>query len=131
MIISCIPEQTKMDLLMGVHQAGDTYRLALCPTNAEIGPSSVFYGEGMEIPRRGGYRSVDLSGYEVRPGASLHFKDVRWEDATITARGAVIYNASKENRLLVVMDFGETVTSTNGTFSVLMPDSGVVQYANA
>jgi hypothetical protein len=45
--------------------------------------------------------------------------------ATISADGCIIYNASKANRAIAVIDFGGTKTSTNGNFTIDFPTSGV------
>jgi hypothetical protein len=41
-------------------------------------------------------------------------------NAALTARGALIYNSSKANRSIAVIDFGADKTSTT-TFTVQMP----------
>ena len=45
-------------------------------------------------------------------------------EIAITARGAVIYNATQSNKILAVIDFGADKTSTNGTFTVQLPAAG-------
>lgn len=47
--------------------------------------------------------------------------DPTWTSATITARGALIYNSSKTNKAVCVLDFGSDITSTAGTFTVQFP----------
>lgn len=46
-----------------------------------------------------------------------------WTSATISAVCAVVYNASTGD-VVGVFDFGGTVTSTNGTFTVNLPTPG-------
>ena len=41
--------------------------------------------------------------------------------STITARGALIYNSSKSNKSVAVLDFGADKTSTSGDFTIIMP----------
>jgi hypothetical protein len=41
--------------------------------------------------------------------------------ATITARGALIYNSSDSNKAVAVLDFGGDKTSTSGTFTIQFP----------
>ena len=53
--------------------------------------------------------------------AVVDFADSTWSTATITARGALIYNSSKSNRAIAVLDFGEDKTSTSGNFTVQFP----------
>jgi VCBS repeat-containing protein len=51
----------------------------------------------------------------------LDFADISFTSATITARGALIYNSSKSNRAVAVLDFGADKISTTGTFTVQFP----------
>jgi len=53
--------------------------------------------------------------------AIVDFSDTTWSAATITARGALIYNSSKSNKAIAVIDFGGDKTSTNGDFTVQFP----------
>jgi hypothetical protein len=68
---------------------------------------------------------VTLSGFNVTTSgttAILDFTtDPSWASASITARGALIYNSSKSNKAVYVLDFGSDITSTNGTFAVALP----------
>jgi hypothetical protein len=54
----------------------------------------------------------------------LDFSDVVWTPATFTARGALIYNSSKSDRAIAVLDFGADKTAVN-TFTVQMPANTV------
>ena len=53
--------------------------------------------------------------------AYLDFADETWTTATITARGAMIYNQSQGNKAVAVLDFGGNKTSTAGDFTVVFP----------
>ena len=53
--------------------------------------------------------------------ACCDFSDSSWSTATITARGALIYNSSASNKAVVVLDFGGDKTSTAGTFTIQFP----------
>lgn len=48
-------------------------------------------------------------------------EDPIWRGATIHAAGALVYNATRGNKALAVLDFGRVVSSTNGPFSVELP----------
>ena len=41
--------------------------------------------------------------------------------STITARGALIYNASQANKAIAVFDFGADKSSTAGDFTIQFP----------
>ena len=51
----------------------------------------------------------------------LDFSDAVWPGASFTARGGLIYNSSKGNRAIAVLDFGADKTATGTTFTVVMP----------
>jgi hypothetical protein len=53
--------------------------------------------------------------------AIVDFSDTVWTSATVSADGALIYNSSKSNRAIAVIDFGGTVTSTAGDFTIQFP----------
>ena len=61
--------------------------------------------------------TVSLSGTT----AFVDFSDTTWNTATITARGALIYNSSKSNKAIAVLDFGSDKTTTAGDFTVQFP----------
>ena len=60
---------------------------------------------------------ISLSGST----AFVDFADEVFANLTISAAGAIIYNASKSNKAVAVFDFGTTVTSTSGDFTVVFP----------
>ena len=55
--------------------------------------------------------------------AIADFEDATWASATFTARGALIYNSSKANRAIMVLDFGADKTVVTGNFTVTFPDA--------
>lgn len=116
----------KEDLFNGVHQPGDTFKLALYSDSANLGPFTTEYVAAGEVSGQG-YTSggVVLTGKQVNTVGAKTF--VGWGDAlirnaTISARGGLVYNASKQNRVFGVVDLGKLVTSTNGNFKVDMRD---------
>lgn len=65
--------------------------------------------------------TITLSGST----AFVDFDDEIFVNHTISADGAIIYNASKANRAVAVFDFGGTVTSTSGDFTLVFPTADV------
>ena len=65
--------------------------------------------------------TITLSGST----AFVDFDDEVFVNHTISADGAIIYNASKANRAVAVFDFGGTVTSTSGDFTLVFPTADV------
>ena len=54
--------------------------------------------------------------------ALTDFNDLTFSTATITARGALIYNeAATSDPSVCVLDFGGDKTSTNGDFTIQFP----------
>lgn len=134
MITGGLCTAAKRDFLMGVHQQGDDYRIALYTTEANLSPLDVeFYTSVGEVQTKGytaGGKS--LQGYVCRvegAAAMLGWEhDPQWQNVTIRAAGALIYNASRDNRALAVIQFDEVTTSSNGNFRVRMPP---VDFTNA
>lgn len=126
MIESGVCRTYKFDLLRGVHSEDDTYYMALYTDAAQIGPETERYSPQGEVRGSGydaGGKKVALEVVRDTYGASLIFKEQVWEVATISAKGSMIYNASKNNRAVAVMGFEEEVSSVNGKFTV-KSDSG-------
>jgi len=61
--------------------------------------------------------TISLSGST----AFVDFADEVFTNLTISADGAIIYNASQSNAAIAVFDFGGTVTATSGDFTVVFP----------
>ena len=62
---------------------------------------------------------------------TIDFTVTSWTSSTITARGGVIYKsrggASSADELVCYLDFGDDVSSSAGTFAVLVADPMVLQ----
>lgn len=117
-----------LEILAGVHTPQDVYRIALYSSAANIGPMTTAYTPEHEVKGQG-YTpgGVTLTGFSItgtgRP-ARLDFSTVIIPNATLNARGGLVYNASKNNRAVVVVDFGMDVRSSNGSFLIKMPAVG-------
>jgi hypothetical protein len=61
-----------------------------------------------------------MTGVSVNPQGFVNFANVVWPVANFTARGALIYNSSKANRAVAVLDFGADKTATT-SFTVQVP----------
>lgn len=116
----------KSELLAGTHDLDtDTIKIALYTSSATLGASTTAYSATNEVSGTG---YVAGGNTLTSPVISLDgttgicdFADTTWSSSTITARGALIYNASKANRAIAVLDFGSDKTSTSGDFTVVMP----------
>lgn len=121
----------KVELLDGVHNfdtGGDTFKIALYTSSATLGASTTAYTTSNEVSSSGtnytaGGNTLTVSQVPTSTGttAFLDFADTTWSSATITARGALIYNSSQSNKAVAVLDFGADKTSTNGDFTIIFP----------
>lgn len=125
-ITQAIPTSFKSEILGGTHSSADTYKIALYTSAATMGATTTVYSATNEVSGTG-YTAggATLSGFSVTTSGTTAIldwtTDPSWASATITARGALIYNSSKTNKAVYVMDFGADITSTNGTFTVTLP----------
>ena len=129
-IIQAIPTSFKAEILQGIHDGADTYKMALYTSAATLGAATTAYTTTNEVVGIG-YTAggVTLSGFNVTTSgttAILDFNDPFWENATITARGALVYNASKSNKAVAIYDFGSDIASTNGDFTVSINALGLL-----
>lgn len=114
----------KAELYQAVHNLlTDTIKMALYTANATLGESTTIYTTANEVTGAGYIAGgVTLTGATVNTSgqiAYVNFANASWSGA-ITARGALIYNASKSNKAIAVLDFGADKTSVN-SFVVTMP----------
>ena len=115
----------KQDVLLGVHDlATDTIKMALFSASANLGASTTVYTITGEVTGTGYIAGGNtLTGVTVLTSgttAYVDFADPVWSPANFTARGALIYNASKGDKAIAVLDFGADKTATT-TFTVQMP----------
>ena len=128
----------KQELLVGTHNftnsSGDTFKLALYAiggggksgTTATLGAATTAFTTTGEVANSGSYSSGGGSLTNVTPTTSgttafTDFADLSFTTATITARGALIYNSSDSNKAVCALDFGGNKTSTAGTFTIQFP----------
>jgi hypothetical protein len=120
----------KQDAIDGVHQPGDNYKIALYTSAATLNKSTTAYTSSNEAAGSG-YTAGGMSLSGRVSGLSgdtayMHFTvNPQWTNTSITARGALIYNATRGNKAVTVLDFGADFTSTNGNFLVQLPAAGV------
>jgi hypothetical protein len=127
-ITTAVCNSYKQEILEGVHASGDTYKIALYTSSATLGATTTAYSVTNEVSGAGyDAGGISLSGFDsglANGTAYITFADATWSSATISARGCLIYNSSKSNKAVAVFDFGGDIVSTNGTFTVDLPDAG-------
>lgn len=107
---------------------GDTFKIALYGASAILSEFTESYTPAGEVAGQG-YKAggMILRGIQIGVDgrtACMTFDTPIWQNATINARGAMIYNASLNNIAVVVADFGKDVISTNGNWKLPMPALG-------
>jgi hypothetical protein len=115
----------KQDILLGVHDLEtDTIKMALFLATADLGAATTVYTTTGETSGAGYTAGGNtLTGVTVLTSgttAYVDFANAVWDPASFTARGALIYNASKGDKAIAVLDFGSDKTTTT-TFTVQMP----------
>jgi O-acetylhomoserine/O-acetylserine sulfhydrylase-like pyridoxal-dependent enzyme len=116
----------KEQLLGAVHDMDtDVFKIALYTSSATLGAATTIYSTSDEVVATGYTAGGNtLSGAAITLSgttAFVDFSNTTWTTATITARGALIYNSSKSNKSVAVLDFGGDKSSTAGDFTVIMP----------
>jgi hypothetical protein len=115
----------KVELYQGVHNfLTDTFKIALYTANADLNQSTTVYTASNEISGTG-YTATGkvLTGTTISSSgttAYIDFDNVIWDPASFTARCALIYNSSKADRSVAVLDFGSDKTTTT-KFTITMP----------
>ena len=142
-ITTAMATSFKSELLQGIHNfhngsgggtttttgTGNTFKIALFTSSATMSASTTAYATTNEVSGTG-YTAGGNTLTNVDPTTSgttalTDFADTTWSSASITARGALIYNSSTTagtaNRAVAVLDFGADKTSTSGDFTIQFP----------
>lgn len=134
----------KAELMLAVHDfrasSGDSFKLALYTSSATIDANTTAYTSSNEVSgtnySAGGGALVNSGVTATNTNASAgtgftDFSDLTFSTATITARGALIYNTTPSangtanttltNAAVCALDFGSDKTSTAGDFTIIFP----------
>ena len=136
----------KAEILLCVHDfrntGGDTFKMALYTSSATIDANTTSYSATNEATgtnyTAGGNTLVNggvtASNTSSSAGTGYTtFSNTTWSNATITARGALIYNSTPSansnanttltNAAVCALDFGSDKTSTAGDFTIIFPSA--------
>ena len=108
----------------GQNLATDTLKIALYTAFSSIGANTTVYTTSDEITGTG-YTAGGIALIGVTIGTStegvvfVDFANAVWPNSQLTARGALIYNVTRSNASVAVLDFGSDKTMTN--FTITMP----------
>jgi hypothetical protein len=135
----------KVELPQGIHNFGptspDTFKIALYTAAANLDAATAVYTTAGEVVGAGytaGGNTLTISVTPVAannlagvPTAFFSFANTEWSLGVFTARGALIYNTSKGNKSVAVLDFGSDKTVNDDNFSIIFPtptaDSAIVR----
>jgi hypothetical protein len=113
----------KAELYQGIHDLlTDQIKIALYTAGANLNEATTAYSSTDEVTGTGYVAggvvmtgvTINTSGYTVY----VDFADVVF-NASVTARCALMYNATQGNKSIAVLDFGADKTSAN--FTITMP----------
>ena len=119
----------KQEILVEGHDftnGADTFKIALYSSSATLSAATTAYSSTNEVSDSGTYSAGGGSLTSATPTTSgttaiCDFTDISFTSATITARGALVYNSTNSNKAVCVLDFGGDKTSTSGTFTIQFP----------
>lgn len=116
----------KRQLLLGEHDLDtDVLKIALYTSLATLGPDTTVYSTTNEVSGAG-YTAggLTLANVTVNQGngiAYVSFDNPTWAGTSFTTAGALIYNSSKANKAMFVLNFGMNQTTVNENFVLDLP----------
>jgi hypothetical protein len=113
----------EMDFSSGTAQS---YKIALYTSSASLDAATTAYTTSNEVVGTnyvagGNTLSISTNPTSTGTTAFLSFATTTWTTATITARGALIYQAGGSTPAVAVLDFGSDKGSSAGNFQITFP----------
>jgi hypothetical protein len=140
-ILQTLTVSFKRELFCGFHafdseyRTADTFYIALYNAPTTLDYTITAYTTTGEASGYG----YTAGGQQILPttpaiyattAAGVNFGVVTWTNSTITANCALIYNQTQNNRSVCVLSFGNFKYSSNNSFVVTPPVSGVLMGIN-
>ena len=125
MITQTATTSFKSDILQGLQALGtDTIQLALYTGDANLNADTAAYTTVGEVVgtgyTAGGKTCTNVTVNSFNNVAYVSFDNLTWTSAAFTCRGALIYNSSKSNKSIAVLNFGSDKTCSS-TFTITLP----------
>jgi hypothetical protein len=125
MITQTATTSFKSDILTGGQAlTTDTIKLALYTGDANLTADTTAYTTVSEVVgtgyTAGGKTCTNVTVSTLNGVAYVSFDNLTWTSAAFTCRGALIYNASKSNKSIAVLNFGSDKTCSS-TFTITLP----------
>lgn len=126
MIVAGLTNSFKEQLLLGQHDLEtDVLKIALYTADAVLGPDTTVYTTLEEVSgpgySAGGEVLVNVTVNLGNGAAYASFDNPTWAATTFTTRGALIYNFSKSNKSIAVLNFGLDQTTLSQAFQIQLP----------
>ena len=127
MIVQTQTTSFKKELYYGIHDLStDVIKIALFNANANLNADTTAYSSTNEVSGTGySAGGIQLSGVSINTSgytAYVNFDNADFNASLTSVRCALIYNSSKANRSIAVLDFGSDKSSAD--FMVVMPANG-------
>jgi hypothetical protein len=128
-ITSTLTTSFKKELLEATHNfsasGGNSFKLALFTSSASLGESTTAYSTSNEASgtnyTAGGGALTNVAPTSSGTTGFTDFADLTFSNATVTARGCLIYNSTNSDKAVAAIDFGGDKTSTAGDFTIVFP----------
>jgi hypothetical protein len=120
----------KQELAQGVHNfsavGGDAFKLALYTSAATLGATTTVYTSAGEASGTGySAGGIALTNVGVSTSGVIAYlsfvSPAVFTGVTLTCRGALIYNSSKSNKAVCVLDFGDDISALGQNLNVTFP----------
>ena len=131
-IVQAVCNSFKKEILEGIHDfesGGDQFKLALYEDTANLSAATTAYpgdSTGDQVADTGQYAQgggvLQSQQTSLDTGVAIvNFANLSFTGVTLTAEGALIYNATESNKAVAVLDFGGNKTATACTFTIQFP----------
>tara|TARA_R110000824_G_scaffold256616_2_gene445612 strand:- start:131 stop:559 length:429 start_codon:yes stop_codon:yes gene_type:complete len=140
-ITSTLTTSFKKELLEATHNfsasGGNSFKLALFTSSASLGATTTAYSTSNEASgtnyTAGGSALTNIAPTSSGTTGFTDFSDLTFSNATVTARGCLIYNDTNSDKAVASIDFGGDKTSTAGDFTIVFPaaaaDTAIIRIA--
>lgn len=140
-ITSTLTTSFKKELLEAKHNflasGGNSFKLALYTSSATLGAATTAYSSTNEASgtnySAGGAVLTNINPTSSGTTGFTDFADLTFSNATVTARGCLIYNDTNSDSAVASIDFGGDKTSTAGDFTIVFPaaaaDTAIIRIA--
>jgi len=128
-ITSTLTTSFKKELLEATHNfsasGGNSFKLALFTSSATLDATTTAYSTSNEASgtnyTAGGAALTNIDPTSSGTTGFTDFADLTFSNATVTARGCLIYNDTNSDKAVAAIDFGGDKTSTAGDFTIVFP----------